>query len=291
MICKRRIRERIRTGSARADPYRARSLKAAPSASGCRGRKPIDRPRGRRLKTRAALFHAVGRPLEVVEIDLDEPRPARGRRPHGRGRDLRHRPPPGEGRVPPPDADGARPRGRGRRGGGRRRRDARATGRRGRALLGSVVRRVRRLPSRPTRDLQGAQRGDPERHAAGRDDRDVVPGRDRVPRHGDRLPRRACRRLGAGGAPARGRRPVRPGRAARLCRAHRRRRGALRGARRAGLVGARDRRRRRRPVRRPGSPDRRCGDDRRLRPGRRASRGGAQGGGDARRGTGRAPRT
>ena len=27
------------------------------------------------MKTRAALFHAVGRPLEVVEIDLDEPRP------------------------------------------------------------------------------------------------------------------------------------------------------------------------------------------------------------------------
>jgi Zn-dependent alcohol dehydrogenase len=27
------------------------------------------------MKTRAALFHAVGRPLEVAEIDLDEPRP------------------------------------------------------------------------------------------------------------------------------------------------------------------------------------------------------------------------
>jgi S-(hydroxymethyl)glutathione dehydrogenase/alcohol dehydrogenase len=27
------------------------------------------------MKTRAALFHAVGRPLEIVEIDLDEPRP------------------------------------------------------------------------------------------------------------------------------------------------------------------------------------------------------------------------
>ena len=27
------------------------------------------------MKTRAALFHAVGRPLEVVEIDIDEPRP------------------------------------------------------------------------------------------------------------------------------------------------------------------------------------------------------------------------
>ena len=27
------------------------------------------------MKTRAALFHAVGRPLEVVEIDLEEPRP------------------------------------------------------------------------------------------------------------------------------------------------------------------------------------------------------------------------
>ena len=27
------------------------------------------------MKTRAALFHAVGRPLEVEEIDLDEPRP------------------------------------------------------------------------------------------------------------------------------------------------------------------------------------------------------------------------
>ena len=27
------------------------------------------------MKTRAALFHAAGRPLEVVEIDLEEPRP------------------------------------------------------------------------------------------------------------------------------------------------------------------------------------------------------------------------
>src|SRR5262245_7591792 len=27
------------------------------------------------MKTRAALFHAVGQPLEVVEVDLDEPRP------------------------------------------------------------------------------------------------------------------------------------------------------------------------------------------------------------------------
>ena len=27
------------------------------------------------MKTRAALFHAVGEPLEVVELDLDEPRP------------------------------------------------------------------------------------------------------------------------------------------------------------------------------------------------------------------------
>ena len=26
------------------------------------------------MKTRAALFHAVGEPLEVVELDLDEPR-------------------------------------------------------------------------------------------------------------------------------------------------------------------------------------------------------------------------
>ena len=27
------------------------------------------------MKTRAALFHAVGEPLEVVELDLDDPRP------------------------------------------------------------------------------------------------------------------------------------------------------------------------------------------------------------------------
>ena len=36
--------------------------------------RPRARDRGDLLKTRAALFHAVGEPLEVVELDLDDPR-------------------------------------------------------------------------------------------------------------------------------------------------------------------------------------------------------------------------
>ena len=83
--------------------------------------------------------------------------------------------------------------------------------------------------------------------------------------------------------------PVRPGGAARLRRAHRGRRGALRGEGRARCVGGRDRRGRCRPVRRPGRADCRRLDDRRLRPRRRAARGGAQGGRDPRRGAGRPP--
>ena len=103
------------------------------------------------------------------------------------------------------------------------------------------------------------------------DDGDVVPRRDRLPRHGDRLPRRAGRRLRAGRAPARRRRAARPGRAARLRRPDRRRRGALRGRRDAGLVRARDRGGRRRPVRRAGRADRGCG--RRSSPATRSTHG------------------
>ena len=158
------------------------------------------------------------------------PASARGRRPHGGGRDLRNRPPPGEGGVPPPDADGARSRGRRCRRGGRRRGHA----------LGWATRSsspgLRRAACAPTAAAGGprraaAQRGDPQRHAARRHDRDVATRRDRVPRHGHRLPRRAVVVTEQVALPT-GRRAARPGRPARLRRPDGRRRGPLRRARR-----------------------------------------------------------
>ena len=133
-----------------------------------------------------------------------------------------------------------------------------APGRRGRALLGAVVRRVRRLPARAPGDVPRPQRGHPERDAARRDDRDVVPGRDGLPRHRDRVPRRARGRLRAGRAAAAGA-GIPFDQAALLGCAVLTGVGAVLYAARVapGVVGARDRRGRRRAVRRAGRADRR----------------------------------
>ena len=108
--------------------------------------------------------------------------------------------------------------------------DARSRRRRGRALVGAVVRRVRGLPPRPARDVRAAQRGDPQRDAAdgttGMSLRGETVYRGTATgclgRAGRRLRRRSRSR--SGGAV-----PLRAGRAARLRGPDRRRRRALRG--------------------------------------------------------------
>ena len=90
-------------------------------------------------------------------------------------------------------------------------------------------------------------------------DGDLARRRDGLPRHRDRRARRAGRRRGRRRPAARRRHPARAGGAARLRGAHRRRGRAERRAARARLHGARDRRGRRGPVRRPGRADRRGG--------------------------------
>ena len=131
------------------------------------------------------------------------------------------------------DADGARPRGRGRRRGGRRRGHALAAGdevvlswapscgecadcRRGRPAACLRAQRARSRTGRCSTGRPGCRTGGETVY------RGTATG----------LPRRAGRRLGAGGAAARRRRAARAGRAARLRGADGRRRGALRRARR-----------------------------------------------------------
>ena len=136
------------------------------------------------MKTRAAVFFAGRRrPLEVVELELAEPRPARSLVRMAAvgicGTDLHT----GEGRVAAADADGARARGRGRRRGAWARASRRvARRRRGRALVGAVVRRVRRLPARPAGRAACRCTVRSARHARRRDDRHVARRRDGVPR-------------------------------------------------------------------------------------------------------------
>ena len=113
---------------------------------------------------------------------------------------------------------------------------------------------------------------DRPRHPPRRPHRALARGRDDLPRHGDRGAGGAGRRRGGRGPAARRRRPARAGRAPRLRRADRCRRRAQRGTARARVHGARDRRGRRRPVRRPGSTDRGRGRDPRRRPGRGPAR-------------------
>ena len=81
---------------------------------------------------------------------------------------------------------------------------------------------------------------------------------------------------------------ARPGGAARVRRTHRDRRRTQRRERRAGVVGARVRRRRRRAVHRPGRADRRRRPDRRRRSDREPGGQGDRAGGDPRRGPRRA---
>ena len=128
------------------------------------------------MKTRAALFHAVGTPLEVVELDLDEPRPhevvVRMTAVGICGTDLHQVK--GEFRRPTPMVLGHEGAGIVEEVGDAV--DVRAAGRRGRPLVGALVRRVRRLPARTAGNVQAPQRGDPERDAAGRHDGDVLRG-------------------------------------------------------------------------------------------------------------------
>ena len=241
------------------------------------------------MKTRAALFHAVGTPLEVVEIDLAEPRPhevvVRMAAVGICGTDLHQVK--GEFRRPTPMVLGHEGAGVVEEVG-----DAVTRVRPGDdvVLSWAPVRRVRRLPARAPRDVRSPERRHPERDAPGRVDRDDVPRRDGLPRYRDRVPRGTGGRRRAGCAAARGGRALRPGGAPRLRGAHGRRCGAVRGRGGARRLRARDRGGRCRAVRRPGRADRGCRDDRRVR-----SRGGQAGcrarrGSHARRCPGRAPR-
>ncbi len=127
------------------------------------------------MKTRAALFHAVGQPFEIAEIDLDDPRPdevvVRMAAVGICGTDLHQVK--GEFRRPTPMVLGHE-------GAGVVEEVGSAVtrvrpGRRGGALVGSLVRDVRGLPARPPRHLQEAQRRHPQRDAARRPYRHVVP--------------------------------------------------------------------------------------------------------------------
>ena len=224
------------------------------------------------MNSRAAVFYGAGQPLEVRDIELDEPRPTDvvvrmsavgicGTELHS----IR-----GEWERPTPSVLGHEGAGVVEAVG-----DAVtcvAAGRRGRPLLGTVVRRLLGLPSRPARGVHQPAPRDRQRHARRRDDRDDDRRRDALPRHGDRLPAGAHHRHRALRA-ADGRRGLaRGGGAARLRGDDRRRGRAVRRAHRAGRGGARDRRGRGRPVLRPGRPDRRGGRDRRRRPARGAAR-------------------
>ena len=90
-------------------------------------RRQDGRRRARRVKSRAAVFHGAGQPLEVREIELDEPRPSDVARADVGGRDLRHRAALDPRRVGAADPVGARARGRGGGRGGRRRRSRRCS--------------------------------------------------------------------------------------------------------------------------------------------------------------------
>ena len=165
-----------------------------------------------------------------------------------------------------------------------------ARGRRRRAFVGAIVRGLSRLPARPASRVPPAPVRDRRRHADRRHDGDDARRGDALSRHGDRSARRAARRLRAGRPPARRCGAPRPGGAARLRRADRGWRRALRGGRRGGLDGARDRGGRRRPVRRPGREDRWGVRDRLLRSGLRAARARGTARRDARGPSGRARR-
>ena len=222
----------------------------------------VDRGAGR-VKTRAAVFYEAGRPFEVRELDLEEPRAGEVLVAHGRGRHLRHRSPLGQGRVDAADADGSRARGR--------RRSSRRWGRASRRCdVGDHV-VLSWAPS--CGECADCSRGRPARclalnraiAASTLPDGTTglsLDGETVLSRNGDRRARRADRRVGARGAARGRRRAARAGGAARLRRADGCRRGAVRRAGRAGLVRARRRRGRRRAVRRPGRAHRRRGRDR-----------------------------
>ena len=110
------------------------------------------------MKTRAALFHAVGEPLEVVELDLDEPASdevvVRMAAVGICGTDLHQVK--GEFQRPTPMVLGHEGAGVVEEVGDAV--DVAPGGRRGRPLLGAVVRRVRRLPPRPAGRVHAAQR-------------------------------------------------------------------------------------------------------------------------------------
>ena len=206
-----------------------------------------------------------GRPFAVQELDLADPGPgevlvrlgASWRLPFGFQRDRRH------GRDALPGR--ARPRGRRRRRGDRARRHARRRRRSRRALVGAVVRRVRRVPARPAAALLDGVAGDGHGRAAGRHDAALARRRARLPLLVPLHVRRGVRAPGALVRADSARRAVRRRRPRRLrrydgCRrrlAHRRR--APRRSRR------RDRLRRRRALGGDGSGRGRRRDDHRRR--------------------------
>src|SRR4029450_13563032 len=62
------------TGTTRRSTSPCRTSRRLRPAPLCSRRSAPQRPRSpREMKTRAAVFHGAGRPLEVCEIELDEP--------------------------------------------------------------------------------------------------------------------------------------------------------------------------------------------------------------------------
>ncbi len=155
------------------------------------------------------------------------------------------------------DPDGARARG-GRRGGARWGRGHVGGCRgRGRALVGAVLRALRRLRARPTCCLRPPAPGDWQRHARRRHDGDVPRRRDRLPGYRHRRLGGARRRGFACGPADRRPRAATGGGTPRLRGTDRSRCRPLRRPRDAGGRRARDRRGWGGTVRRPGGADRR----------------------------------
>ena len=112
--------------------------------------------------TRAAVVESGGAPFTLSEVDLDEPAPGRGPRPHGRRRPVPHRPRRRERRAALPAARGPRPRGRRRRRGRRLRRHLRRARRPRRAVL-HLLRRLPQLPRRAPGVLRHLAAAEPAR--------------------------------------------------------------------------------------------------------------------------------
>ena len=168
---------------------RVDQLRAAERVDGDR-RQDLSPPRSAREVARGRLPRGRDRRSRSVEIDLDEPGPRDvlvrmaavgicGTELHS----IR-----GEWERPTPSCSGTRAPASSRRSVTA---SLSAARRRGRALVGAVVRRLRRLPARPAGGLHQPPPGDRQRHARRRHDGDDDRRRDALPRHRDRLPRRS----------------------------------------------------------------------------------------------------